>query len=201
MTWLTTGGAGYIGAHVVQETLKSGRDLVVLDDLSSGVAARLPSGIDIERVTLTDGNSVESVFARHNFIGVLHLAAKKKVGESVERPEYYWRENVGVFQNLVAAMKSHGVKNLVFSSSTVGDDAFPYPEDSRWAQPEIQFAANAMRELNLDSDRCKQIGDRARAEVLAEFTMEHAAEFTRIRVEYLHKRHFFKRLLKAFRKW
>jgi len=53
----------------------------------------------------------------------------------------------------------------------------------------------------LDSDRRKQIGDRARAEVLAEFTMERAAEFTRIRVEYLHKRHFFKRLLKAFRKW
>lgn len=117
MTWLITGGAGYIGAHVVQETLKSGRALVVLDDLSSGVAARLPSGIEIERVTLTDGNSVESVFARHRFNGVLHLAAKKKVGESVERPDYYWQENVGGFQNLVDAMTRHNVKNLVFSSS------------------------------------------------------------------------------------
>jgi UDP-glucose 4-epimerase len=117
MTWLITGGAGYIGAHVVQETLKSGRDLVVLDDLSSGVSARLPSGIEVERVTLTDASAVESVFAKHDIKGVIHLAAKKKVGESVERPDYYWQENVGGFQNLVAAMKQHGVLNLVFSSS------------------------------------------------------------------------------------
>ena len=117
MTWLITGGAGYIGAHVAQESLKSGRELVVLDDLSSGVATRLSSGVEIERVTLTDGNSVESVFARHKFKGVLHLAAKKKVGESVERPDYYWQENVGGFQNLIDAMTRHNVKNLVFSSS------------------------------------------------------------------------------------
>jgi UDP-glucose 4-epimerase len=117
MTWLITGGAGYIGAHVVQSSLKSGRQVIVLDDLSSGVATRLPSGIEIERVTLTDANAVESVFARHNFNGVLHLAAKKKVGESVDRPDYYWQENVGGFQNLVDAMSRHAVKNLVFSSS------------------------------------------------------------------------------------
>ena len=117
MTWLITGGAGYIGAHVVQEALKSGRDLVVLDDLSSGVAARLPPGIEVERVTLTDAGAVESVFAKHDIKGVIHLAAKKKVGESVERPDYYWQENIGGFQNLVTAMKQHGVLNLVFSSS------------------------------------------------------------------------------------
>ena len=117
MTWLITGGAGYIGAHVVAETLKSGRELIVLDDLSSGVAARLPSGIEVERVTLTDAGAVESVFAKHYIQGVIHLAAKKKVGESVERPDYYWQENVGGFQNLVTAMRRHGVLNLVFSSS------------------------------------------------------------------------------------
>jgi UDP-glucose 4-epimerase len=117
MTWLITGGAGYIGAHVVREALKSGRALVVLDDLSSGVAVRLPSGIEVERVTLTDVGAVESVFAKHDIRGVIHLAAKKKVGESVERPVYYWQENVGGFQNLVSVMKHYCVLNLVFSSS------------------------------------------------------------------------------------
>ncbi len=117
MTWLITGGAGYIGAHVVAETVKSGRELVVLDDLSSGVAARIPSGIEVERVTLTEADAVESVFAKHEIKGVIHLAGKKRVGESVERPDYYWQENVGGFQNLVNAMKRNGVLNLVFSSS------------------------------------------------------------------------------------
>lgn len=117
MTWLITGGAGYIGAHVVLETLKSGREPLVLDDLSSGVAARLPLGVKIERVTLADVKAVESVFAKNKIDGVLHLAAKKQVGESVERPDYYWQENVGGFQNLVNVMKQNDVKNLVFSSS------------------------------------------------------------------------------------
>ena len=117
MTWLITGGAGYIGAHVVQESLKSGRQLVILDDLSSGVASRVPTAIPVEKVTLTDASAIEKTFDKYNIEGVLHLAAKKKVGESVERPDYYWQENVGGFQNLVAAMKTHGVKNLVFSSS------------------------------------------------------------------------------------
>jgi len=97
--------------------LKSGRQVIVLDDLSTGVADRVPSGIEIEKVTLSDAGAIEAVFAKHEIQGVIHLAAKKKVGESVERPDYYWEENVGGFQNLVAAMKSHGVKNLVFSSS------------------------------------------------------------------------------------
>jgi len=88
-----------------------------------------------------------------------------------------------------------------FELVAVGDDAFPYPKDSRWAQPDIQFAANAMSELSLDSDLRKKIGEKAKSDVLAEFTMERAAQFTRIRVEYLHKRHFFQRPLKAFRKW
>jgi UDP-glucose 4-epimerase len=117
MTWLITGGAGYIGAHVVQEALNSGRELLVLDDLSSGIVARLPSEIDVARVTLTDSGAVESVFAKHEIEGVIHLAAKKRVGESVERPDYYWQENVGGFQNLVNVMKQNDVKNLVFSSS------------------------------------------------------------------------------------
>ena len=117
MSWLITGGAGYIGAHVVKSSLKSGRQVIVLDDLSTGVADRVPSGIEIEKVTLSDAGAIEAVFAKHEIQGVIHLAAKKKVGESVERPDYYWEENVGGFQNLVAAMKSHGVKNLVFSSS------------------------------------------------------------------------------------
>jgi UDP-glucose 4-epimerase len=117
MTWLITGGAGYIGSHVVFEALKSGRNIIVLDDLSTGIKSRLPEDIPFANVTLTDRESVFEVFARNDITGVIHLAAKKQVGESVLRPDYYWEENVDGLQNLVDAMVEHNVKNFVFSSS------------------------------------------------------------------------------------
>ena len=117
MTWLITGGAGYIGAHVVRETLKSGRKVVILDDMSTGIAARIPDGVPLEQVTLVDKAGVEAVFAKHQISGVLHLAARKQVGESVEKPLYYWDENINGLTHLVGAMKNNGIKNLVFSSS------------------------------------------------------------------------------------
>jgi len=117
MTWLITGGAGYIGGHVVRETLASGRQVVILDDMSTGTIQRIPDGVTLEQVTLTDAAGVEAVFARHGITGVLHLAARKQVGESVEKPLYYWNENVNGFHNLMAAMTTHHVQNLVFSSS------------------------------------------------------------------------------------
>jgi UDP-glucose 4-epimerase len=117
MTWLITGGAGYIGAHVVVETLRSGRSAVVLDDLSTGIKERVPDSVPLEIITLTDKSAVNNLFDRYSFSGVLHLAAKKQVGESVERPDYYWEQNVDGLQNLVDAMVANEVKNFVFSSS------------------------------------------------------------------------------------
>ena len=82
----------------------------------------------------------------------------------------------------------------------VGDDAFPYAEDARWAQPDIEFAANAIRELSLDSERRTQLGVLALNYVTSQFTMERAAEFTRIRVEYHHKKHPIQKLIKLLKK-
>ena len=117
MTWLITGGAGYIGAHIVKETLKSGRDVVVIDDLSTGLANKLPTGTPLVVSNLNNEKAVEQVFNDHQITGVLHIAAKKQVGESVIRPLYYWEENVGGLTNLLSSMQQHNVKNFVFSSS------------------------------------------------------------------------------------
>jgi UDP-glucose 4-epimerase len=117
MTWLVTGGAGYIGAHVVESTLASGRGVIVLDDLSSGISSRLSNDVPLVETSLQDFDKVIEVFNQNKIDGVLHLAAKKLVGESVDRPEYYWQENVVGLQNLLSAMDSHDVKNFVFSSS------------------------------------------------------------------------------------
>ena len=117
MSWLITGGAGYIGAHVVESATSSGRDVVVLDDLSTGIKPRLASSIPLVQTSLQNMADLDRVFNDAEITGVLHLAAKKRVGESVERPDYYWQENVVGLQNLLGAMKRHSVKNFVFSSS------------------------------------------------------------------------------------
>jgi UDP-glucose 4-epimerase len=117
MTWLVTGGAGYIGAHVAESIGAGGRDVVVLDDLSTGIASRLDSRVPLVQCSLKNASELEHVFNDAVINGVVHLAAKKRVGESVERPDYYWQENVGGIQNLLSAMKRHGVKNFVYSSS------------------------------------------------------------------------------------
>ena len=89
----------------------------MLDDLSSGVATRLSNKIPLVQTSLQDTVGIKRVFEDFDITGVVHLAAKKRVGESVERPDYYWQENVVGLQNLMDTMKRHGVRNFVFSSS------------------------------------------------------------------------------------
>ncbi|QIB42469.1 UDP-glucose 4-epimerase GalE [Streptomyces aureoverticillatus] len=117
MTWLITGGAGYIGAHVARAMAGSGERVVVLDDVSSGMPERLPADIPLIRGTSLDGEFVRRVLAEHAVTGVVHLAARKQVGESVEQPLRYYRENIGGLTTLLEAVVDAGVGRFVFSSS------------------------------------------------------------------------------------
>ncbi|MEU3278366.1 UDP-glucose 4-epimerase GalE [Streptomyces antibioticus] len=117
MTWLVTGGAGYIGAHVVAALREAGMGAVVLDDLSSGFADRLPAGVPCVVGSVLDGHLVEGVLRDHRVDGVIHLAAKKQVAESVGDPLFYYRENVEGLRVLLDAASRADVKRFVFSSS------------------------------------------------------------------------------------
>jgi UDP-glucose 4-epimerase len=116
-TWLLTGGAGYIGAHIVRSFIDAGIEVIVLDDLSTGVRDRLPEQATLVEASVLDTARVAAALADHGVAGVVHLAAKKAVGESVERPVRYYRENVDGFLSLVDAMTAAGTDRLVFSSS------------------------------------------------------------------------------------
>lgn len=117
MTWMITGGAGYIGAHVARAMAGAGERVVVLDDVSAGVPERLPADIPLIRGSSLDGELLRRVFAEHGVTGVVHLAARKQVGESVEQPLRYYRENVGGLVTLLEAVAEAGIKRFVFSSS------------------------------------------------------------------------------------
>lgn len=117
MTWLVTGGAGYIGGHVTRSLIAAGVEVVVLDDLSTGRTSVVPDGVPLVVADVGDSNAVRAALREHSVDGVLHLAAKKAVGESVARPLYYYRQNVDGMVSLLEAMHDEGVGRLVYSSS------------------------------------------------------------------------------------
>ncbi|MGW2828357.1 UDP-glucose 4-epimerase GalE [Streptomyces sp. NPDC001286] len=117
MTWLITGGAGYIGAHVVRAMAEAGERAVVYDDLSTGVAARVPEGVPLVVGSTLDGERLAHALAEHGVTGVVHLAAKKQVGESLDLPLHYYRQNVEGLRVLLEAVTTAGVPSFVFSSS------------------------------------------------------------------------------------
>lgn len=132
-TWLVTGGAGYIGSHVVRALAGSGRGVVVLDDFSAGLRRRVPAGVPVVSAAVQDTAALRTALVEHSVDGVVHLAAKKAAGESVDLPELYYRENVGGLACLLAAMRETEVGNLVYSSSAAvygTPSANPVTEDA-----------------------------------------------------------------------
>ena len=117
MTWVVTGGAGYIGAHVVQAFRDSGTDVVVIDDLSSGRAEFVPPDVPFVRASILDTPTVAATLREHAADGVVHLAAFKYAGVSVQRPLHTYMQNVVGTLSLLSAMEQAGVGSLVFSSS------------------------------------------------------------------------------------
>jgi len=117
MAWLVTGGAGYIGSHVVRAFLAEGIEVVVLDDLSSGHADFVPAGVPFVKGTLLDTALLAKTFAEHSISGVVHVAGFKYAGVSVSRPLHTYEQNVTATALLLAAMQDAGVGRIVFSSS------------------------------------------------------------------------------------
>ena len=117
MSWLVTGGAGYIGAHVVRALQAAGLDTVVVDDLSSGHASFVPEGVPFVLGTILDGPLLLDLIDEHRVTGVIHVAGFKYAGVSVQRPLHTYEQNVTGMATLLAAMQDRGVDRLVFSSS------------------------------------------------------------------------------------
>lgn len=124
MATLVTGGSGYVGSHTAVALHRTGRDIVLLDNLSNSSAAavdavRALTGPEVafEEVEMLDAAALDAVFEEREIDEVVHFAGLKAVGESVERPLFYYDNNIGSTVNLLRSMNEHGVDRLVFSSS------------------------------------------------------------------------------------
>lgn len=119
MSVLVTGGAGYIGSHVVRLLHERSESVLVVDDLSSGLHERIGSSafLQLDLSAPDAQQKLAQAIKEHGVTSVIHLAAKKQVGVSVQQPELYYAQNIGGMANLLAAMRETGVDRLVFSSS------------------------------------------------------------------------------------
>lgn len=117
MAWLVTGGAGYIGAHIVRAFQAEGIGVVVIDDLSSGHPGFVPDDVPFVNGSILDKELLRRTFAEHDLSGVVHVAGFKYAGVSVQRPLHTYEQNVTGTANLLEAMQDAGVDRIVFSSS------------------------------------------------------------------------------------
>lgn len=123
-TVLVTGGAGYIGSHTTVELINAGYEVVIADNLSNstisaieGVNQIVGEDVIFEQIDCNDKEAIDALFAKYKIDAVIHFAAFKAVGESVELPLKYYDNNLGSLVTVLQAMRKHNVRNIVFSSS------------------------------------------------------------------------------------
>ncbi|GFM20005.1 MULTISPECIES: UDP-glucose 4-epimerase GalE [Mycobacteriaceae] len=141
MSWLVTGGAGYIGSHVTHAMCDAGIPVVVIDDLSTGFAEFVAPAATFVEGSLLDGALVEDTLRRNGVRGVIHVAGYKYAGESVNRPLHTYEQNVTATLTLLSAMQRAGVEAIVFSSSaaTYGTPDVEVVDESTATTPESPY--------------------------------------------------------------
>ena len=139
-TWLLTGGAGYIGSHVADEFLASGKDVVIYDSLYQGLESRIEylrkkynKEIPLIVADIRDTAKFEEVLNTYKPYGIVHTAALKAVGESMEKPDEYFEVNFHATTKMLELISKHGIKNFIFSSTAAvygaPDHSNPIKED------------------------------------------------------------------------
>ncbi|UNS97454.1 UDP-glucose 4-epimerase GalE [Streptomyces tubbatahanensis] len=156
MKYLVTGGAGYVGGVVAAHLLEAGHTVTVLDDLDTGFPQGVPEGATFVSGRIQDAARVLDP----SYDGVLHFAAHSKVGESVEHPEKYWRNNVGGTLDLLAAMRDAGVRTLVFSSTAAvyGEPERTPITETDPAAPTSPYGASKLAVDHMISGECRAHG-------------------------------------------
>lgn len=133
-TWLLTGGAGYIGSHIADEFIRSGKSVVIYDSLYQGLESRIvylraKHGVEIPLIVadIRDYNEIENVIRTYKIDGIVHTAALKAVGESMEKRDEYFEVNLDATTELLAIAQRNGVKKFIFSSTAA---VYGSPESS-----------------------------------------------------------------------
>jgi len=152
MTVLVTGGAGYIGSHMVHALVETGESVVVIDNLSTGFSHYLPEGVPLFIGDVADENLVEGVIAAHGVDAIIHFAGSVVVPDSMRDPLSYYRNNTMATRNLLSAAVKCGVRRFIFSSTAAvygNPDSMPVAEDARTRPLSPYGSSKLMTEIML----------------------------------------------------
>ena len=147
MTWLITGGAGYIGGHITNLFEEAGMDYVCFDDFSSGIAARIPDKSKLFIGDIRDPEAIDTVIDKFHVTGVIHLAAKKSVQESQINPDLYSEVNFRATQQLLNKCISKNVRKFLFSSSAAvyGENVSGFVKEEALLEPISPYGNSKMK--------------------------------------------------------
>ena len=154
MAILLTGGAGFIGSHTAVELLDAGYEVVIADDLSNSdvsvidrietITGKRPA---FYRINVADRAALEEIFSAQSIDAVIHFAGFKAVGESVQKPVAYYRNNIDTALTVLETMKDHGCKRFIFSSSATVygiSDQVPFTEQTSSAAARTPMAGRSI---------------------------------------------------------
>lgn len=195
MTILVTGGAGYIGSHTVRALVELGRDVVVLDSLELGVHSRV-DGTPLVEGDIRDERLIEKTVRKYGISEVIHFAAYKAVGESMEQPLRYWSNNVAGTISLVRSLLANGVEHIVFSSSAAvygNPEHVPVTEEAPLRPESVYAETKSTMEHFLSS--CDAIG--LRSVSLRYFNAAGASDDSVIGEDWSHSQNLVPRVMKA----
>ena len=146
MTWLVTGGAGYVGSHVVRAFIAEGIPAVVIDDLSSGHRSFVRGEVPFYEGSILQRELLDQILTQHKISGVVHLAGFKYAGVSVSQPLHTYTQNVTGMVTLLESMAAHDVANFVFSSSAAvyGTPATDLVSEEEPTHPESPYGESKL---------------------------------------------------------
>jgi len=156
---LVTGGAGYIGSHIIEILIKKNKNVFIIDNLTTGYKKLINKKAKFFKLDILNTKKLKKIIEKYNIDSIIHLAANLIIGEGERKPKKYYKNNVKGTQSVLNSIKKTKVKNLLFSSTAaVYKDGMYRVTENSIVKPKSVYGKSKLRAENLIKSKCKKLG-------------------------------------------